>query len=121
MFLLTNPDLHHGLLGHFENFPNSPRREILLGELALALENELQHLPEVCLRLVEGLTLRNRRRNLFHEAGISTFFGGFEYSSKLHAPRVSQPILQTRQGSQFRELWLPSFFELRFLLAPVSF
>jgi hypothetical protein len=29
--------------------------------------------------------------------------------------------LQTRQGSQFRELWLPSFFELRFLLAPVSF
>ena len=95
---------HASRLSHFENFTNSARGEVFLGEFALALQHELQHFPKVLLRFFEGLSLRNRCGNLFDEAGVSTFFGWFEYSGKLHGPRVSQSLIKPLR---LEGAWLP--------------
>jgi len=59
-------------------------------KLPLAFQHELERVAQVCLRFLEGFSLRYRGGNLFYEAGVPTFSSWLKYCRKLHALSVSQ-------------------------------
>ena len=82
-----------GVLGKVGKRSESPGDGTVLmysPKFPLAFQHELERVAQVCLRFLQGFSLRYCPRNLLHEAGVTAFSGWLKYCRKLHALSVSQ-------------------------------
>lgn len=78
--------------GQLEGVAQRTGRKVLLRQLSLAIQDQAERVAKVRLGLFESFPLRDGRRNLLHEAGVSALFCRFEYGGKLHRVRLSQDM-----------------------------